>query len=89
MKIIKAADIDNWKYEHTCTSCDTVLEVHTSDLHHRTVRGDRPGEPDWDQIYANCMVCSAEFTVPEGKLTKAVKFKAKQRSRPTGNYFDR
>jgi len=90
MKVLKHPDTSTWKFEHTCSACDAVLEVEAKDINHKTERGDRPSESDYDSYYAYCAVCSTQFTIPEGKLTKAVKHLAKRKgSGGGGSYFDR
>lgn len=88
MKVLKQPNIEGWKYEHTCVTCDAVLEVELPDLRHTYVQGDR-NEAGYDKYYATCPVCNTDFVVPEGKMNKAVKYQAQRRSKPSGNYFDR
>lgn len=91
MKVLKREDTSNWKYEHTCGECDSVLELSADDVKHTHYEAD-PREPgsSYDTYYAFCAVCSKQFNIPEGKLTKAVKLKAKNNKPASyGGYYDR
>jgi len=90
MKVIKQPDTSGWKFEHTCSTCDAVLQVEASDVKYTYNPGDFR-DPGYESYYAYCACCSTQFNIPEGKLTKAIKHQAKQRGSGSGGggYFDR
>lgn len=90
MKVIKKADVSDWTYKHTCTNCESELEVESKDLIHHHYSGDMR-EPSYDSFNASCVVCNQTFTVPSAKIPKLIQLDAKGRSSrsSSGSYWDR
>ncbi len=79
MKIIAKQDVSNWSYHHTCSKCETQLEVEANDLHHYHYDGDYR-DPSYDSYSACCTVCSQSFTVPTNKIPKLIQIEAQKRA---------
>ena len=79
MKIIKKQDVSNWSYQHTCTDCDTVLEVDGKDLILQHHQGDYRNS-SYDSYSANCAVCKHSFTVPINDIPKLIQVEVKART---------
>lgn len=89
MKILKKQDVSQWNYKHTCSNCDSELEVEAKDLRHQHYDGDQR-DPAYDSYSAQCAVCVTSFTIPENKIPKLIQIEAKGKSsKSSGNYFDR
>ena len=76
MKIISRPDT-NWKYKHTCSKCDAVLEVEKGDVKHKNYPGDQrePGYETWSAI---CPVCSNTFSIQATAIPKVVQIEIKK-----------
>ena len=83
MKVLKKEDISNWKYLHTCSKCNSELQVEAQDL----IRyEDRLA----DYFNATCPVCHNSFNVPTEKIPKLLQIQAKSGGcSGGGSYFDR
>lgn len=90
MKVIKKQDVSAWNYKHTCTNCDSELEVDAKDLIHHHYDGDQR-EPAYDSFTAICAVCSNSFTIFNDKIPKIIQVETKNRTArlSTGSYWDR
>lgn len=88
MKIIKKQDVSGWAFKHTCTNCESELQVEPSDLRHSSYPGDMR-ESGYETFTANCVVCSQSFTIANDKIPKLIQIEVKKRSSSTGGYYDR
>ncbi len=89
MKVLKKADVSNWSYKHTCSGCDSELQIEAADISYRYYDGDMR-EPGYDSYSTNCCVCSASINVPGNKIPKLLQVEIKNRTnRRSSNYFDR
>ena len=88
MKILKKIDVSNWNYKHTCTKCESELEVEPSDLHYEYCSGDMR-EPGYDLFTAKCAVCSFTFNIPIHKIPKVLQHEIKNKpSKSRNGIFD-
>ena len=89
MKVIKKTDVSGWAYKHTCSGCDSELEIEAKDVHHRYIDGD-PREPGYDSYSASCCVCDCSISIPSSKIPKLLQVEIQNRTkRRSSNYFDR
>jgi hypothetical protein len=89
MKVIKKVDVSDWTYKHTCSGCDSELEVEAKDICHQHYDGD-VREPGYDKYSANCVVCSCSISIPAIKIPKLLQVEIQNRTkRSSSNYFDR
>lgn len=92
MKIIKQVDISNWKIEHTCVKCETVMEVEKSDIHYSYSEPDRPSDIGQDTFYFSCPICQDNIYLAPDRLPKVLQVLLKRNhTNPSsgGGYFDR
>lgn len=88
MKVLKKQDITGWKHNHTCSNCESELEVEAKDLRHYRYDGDCR-EPGYDAFSAQCAVCSTAFTIPSNKIPKLLQIEVKDRTaRYSSGYKD-
>jgi hypothetical protein len=80
VKIIKQADTAEWSFRATCDNCDSELQVEANDVKFVSHPDYGPREPGWDEYYATCPVCSSKIGIPESKVPKALRIKAKSKS---------
>lgn len=90
MKIVKQVDTANWKYNFTCSKCDTELEASASDIKHHHYDGD-VREPPNDTFYVNCPVCNLATSIAKEKIPKALQVQVTNKKTTTGGngYWDR
>lgn len=88
MKILKKQDVSGWTVKHTCSNCESELEVESKDLIYSHYDGDMR-EPGYESYNAACAVCSQQFNVPTTKIPKLIQIEAKSRNQRSGSYFDR
>ncbi|CAB4196895.1 hypothetical protein UFOVP1290_415 [uncultured Caudovirales phage] len=80
MKIIKRVDISNWSHKHKCIHCDSELELDNKDIQYIYIAGDqREMTSGYQKFYANCAVCSNEFTIPTNLIPKALQINVEKR----------
>jgi hypothetical protein len=91
MKIIKKVDVSGWSRPHTCTKCDSQLEVEKGDLIYYYYAGDQR-DPSYESFSAKCPVCNDSFCVPNDAIPKIIRLEVKAKgasSTSSGAYYDR
>lgn len=79
MKVLSKPDTSNWSAKHTCSNCDSNLEINGEDLIYEL---ENVGYYDMesDAYYVDCPVCSELSYVQESEIPKLVRIEAKNRS---------
>lgn len=57
MKVISVPSVKEWRERAMCRHCTTEVEVEASDLRHKVLDGDRPGEGPTDLFSWTCPTC--------------------------------
>lgn len=72
MKVLKKVNTSNWKYVHTCTFCDSQLEVESKDVRYiySESKSENPTYGGTEKFSAYCMVCNLPFDVPTKDMPK-------------------
>ncbi len=88
MKVISKVDVSNWSHKHKCIHCDSELELDNKDIQYTYVNGDqREMTSGYEKFYANCAVCSNQFTIETALIPKALQLNVRKRSNDYASYY--
>lgn len=79
MKIISKPDTSSWSTKHTCSNCDSNLEINGEDLIYE-LEDTGYYDMESDAYYVDCPVCSELSYVQENEIPKLVRMEAKNRA---------
>lgn len=89
MKVIKKQDVSGWEFKHTCSNCESELQVEQSDLRYSSYPGDQR-ESGCETFTASCAVCNQSFEIAITNIPKLIRIEVKKRSASSsGGYYDR
>lgn len=85
MKVISTPNVTNWSKRHTCTNCDSELEI---ELSHLTYESDRRNGGDF---CTKCPICKNYIYVMEGEIPKILKIKIlnNENQKNAGDYYNK
>lgn len=82
MKVIKKVDTSGWNIKHTCTTCESELEIEKGDIKYEYHSGYQR-DPDYVSWTTKCPVCNQHIDISIKSIPKVVQVEIKNGKIPS------